>query len=85
MAPFSRKVPQLLNVRLVAEGTRVVVLQPQGAPIAGIISGVRTATNLRPYVVICDDGARVYASSYHLALEDDAARTPLGRPPADRV
>ena len=65
------------SVRLVAAGTRVVVIKPDALPITGSVTDVRTAPYLRPYVVTCDDGALVYASSHDLALESDAARTPL--------
>jgi len=70
------------NVRLSAQGTRVVLVRPAGVPeIAGTITQVRTAPYLRPYVVTCDDGAVVYMSSYQLALEADVQRTPLAPDP----
>jgi hydroxymethylpyrimidine pyrophosphatase-like HAD family hydrolase len=74
-----KKRAQTLNVRLVAEGTRVVVLTGGAPPYAsGVISQVRPQTNLKAYVVTCDDGAVIYASAHSLAREDDATVQPLG-------
>jgi len=81
MASFQRKAPPPMNVRLLAEGTRVVLLRPPGLPVPGVVTDVRTEPHLRPYIVICDDGTRVFASAHDLALEVDVARTPLGLPP----
>lgn len=65
------------NVRLVAEGTRVIVLKGAGPHPTGIITEVRTQTNLKPYVVICDDGAKIYASGHDLARADDGDIRPF--------
>jgi hypothetical protein len=70
------------HIRLTAQGTRVVILKngPPHAP--GVISELRTQTNLKSYVVTCDDGQVVYASGCDLALEADARAVPLaGRKP----
>jgi hypothetical protein len=69
------------NLRLTAEGTRVVVLKENGGLAPGIISQVRLEPHLRTYVVTCDDGQVVFASAYDLALEEDSSRTPLGLRP----
>jgi len=71
------------NVRLALEGTRVVILtdRPDVPRLAGTISGVRTQTQLKPYLVTCDDGSVRFASGYDLAREDDVAGTPLAPPP----
>ena len=79
---FHRKIPAVAtNVRLAAQGTRVVVIRPDTPQLSGTISNVRTATNLRPYVVTCDDGSVVFMSAYDLALEADTQRTPLAPRP----
>ena len=72
------------NVRLVAQGTRVIVLKGALPHAAGVISELRTQTNLKSYVVTCDDGHVVYASAHDLALETDTQAVPLGvKPPED--
>ncbi len=78
----SRQAPA--NLRLVAEGTRVVLLRGGAKPpTAGTISSVRPQTNLKTYVVTCDDGVVVFASGYDLAREGDALARPLGASPHD--
>jgi len=71
-----RRTPPV-EVRLVAEGTRVVVLVGGAPGVAGIISAVRPQTNLRSYVVTCDDGKVVFASGCDLAREGDAGASPI--------
>jgi hypothetical protein len=61
---------------LEAQGTRVVLLPSLAA---GVILEVRHETWLKPYVVGCDDGSRVYISACDLAREDDPERSPLGK------
>ena len=58
-------------------GTRVIILTGG----AGEISEVRTEPHLRTYVITRDDGARIFASPYDLAREDDASRSPLAARP----
>lgn len=55
-----------IQVRLLAEGTRVVILasSPQ---VGGVISRVRPQTNLKTYVVTCDDGTPIFASGHEVA------------------
>jgi hypothetical protein len=72
----------LAAVRLVAEGTRVVVLKGTAPYATGVVSQVRAEINLKSYVVTCDDGQVIFASSYDLAREEDATAQPLGRRPA---
>jgi hypothetical protein len=72
------------NVRLVATGTRVLILKGPMPYAAGVISEHRTEPYLKSYVVTRDDGQVVYASAYDLALETDAKAVPLGvRSPDD--
>ena len=66
------------TVRLVSEGTRVVVLRPGGS-VSGVVSDVRPQIGLRAYEVTCDDGSVLFASGADLAREDDPTVTPLGR------
>lgn len=70
-------------MRLSAEGTRVVILRPGERGVTGIITEIRSEPHLRPYVVICDDGAKVFASPYDLCLEGDTTAAPLGPRPYD--
>jgi hypothetical protein len=81
----SRRRPYVppVNVRLVAEGTRVVVLKDAAPRVAGVIRDVRTEPYLKSYVVSCDDGTIVYASGHDLAREDDGGITPLGPRPEE--
>ncbi len=66
------------DVRLVAEGTRVLVLKGDAPPYpAGVITDVRPQTHLKSYVVTCDDGAIVFASGSELAREGDSMAVPL--------
>jgi len=65
---------------LTPEGTRVVLL-PSASP--GVIVEVRREGWLKPYVVLRDDGPRVYVSACDLAREDDPGRAPLGPPVTD--
>ena len=62
---------------LTREGTRVVLLPSLAT---GIILEVRRESWLKPYVVECDDGVKVYVSACDLAREDDPLRAPLGQP-----
>lgn len=78
-----RKTAAVANVRLLPAGTRVVIIKMNSPEVAGVISAVRTETQLRPYVITCDDGVTRYGSAYDLVLEGDQARAPLGiRPEA---
>jgi hypothetical protein len=74
----SRRHTPFVHTRLLAEGTRVVLLaRGDGPRLSGIVSDVRLEPYLKPYVVTCDDGRVVYAGGYDLAREDDASVTPL--------
>ncbi|HKA86447.1 MAG TPA: hypothetical protein VKE22_02240 [Haliangiales bacterium] len=72
-----------LPLRLVAAGTRVVVLKGPAPHVTGVVREVRLEPHLRTYVVTCDDGTTVYASGYDLAHEGDLGITPLAPRPAD--
>ena len=67
-------------VRLLAQGTRVVLIARAAAP-AGVVTRVRTEPHLKTYVVLCDDGVTAFASGHELALEGDPARAPLSPAP----
>ena len=60
---------------LTPEGTRVVLLPSQAS---GVILEVRREPFLKPYVVLRNDGVRVFVSACDLAREDDPDRAPLG-------
>jgi hypothetical protein len=76
----NRRHPSASTFRLMAEGTRVVVVG--GAPpVTGVITRVRAETYHKSYEVTCDDGAVIYASGYELAREGDAMQTPQGARP----
>jgi len=72
-----RKAAATANLRFVLAGTRVIIIKPDAPKVAGTISQVRTETQLKPYVVACDDGSVQYMSSYDLAREDDCDCKPL--------
>jgi hypothetical protein len=60
---------------LTREGTRIVLLSSN---TPGVIVELRRETFLKPYVVLRDDGTKVFVSACDLAREDDPDRTPLG-------
>lgn len=62
---------------LAPEGTRVLVLSTRKG---GVIMETRHESFLKPYVVLCDDGTRMFASAFQLAKEGDPADEPLGPP-----
>ncbi len=70
-----------VTLRLVAQGTRVVVLRGEPPHVAGTVAEVRLEPHLKTYVVNCDNGTVVFASGYDLAREDDSGVTPLGPRP----
>ena len=67
--------------RLVPEGTRVILIKAGASGVPGVVTEVRREAHLKTYVVLCDDGATVFASPCDLARADDAAQTPLGPRP----
>jgi hypothetical protein len=71
--------------RLVAAGTRVVVLKGPAPHVTGTVREVRLEPYLKPYVVTCDDGATVFASGHDLAREGDLDELPLAPRPEDRT
>jgi hypothetical protein len=70
-----------VSPRLVAPGTRVVVLKGPAPHVGGVVREVRLEPHLKTYVVTCDDGTTVFASGYDLAHESDVSGTPLAPRP----
>ena len=70
-------------LRLVAPGTRVVILKGPAPHLGGVVLEVRLEPYLKAYVVRCDDGTTVYASGYDLAQEGDPGFTPLAPRPKE--
>jgi hypothetical protein len=70
--------PASSTLRLVPEGTRVILLGGDPPHVAGVITAVRRQPHLKSYVVNCDSGAVAYVSPCDLAREGDPSATPLG-------
>jgi len=66
-----------VSSRLVAVGTRVVVLRADAAHARGAVTEVRREPFLKAYVVALDDARVLFCSQHELALEGDVSFTPL--------